>query len=91
MTVIYFEDGAKIIEPDHQNRRADLERWLDDGSQGRFGTLDHLFVSYRVNLGGEQGERALPHLEGEEGLRAPLTTVFVPVMFARRLKGKDAA
>jgi ectoine hydroxylase-related dioxygenase (phytanoyl-CoA dioxygenase family) len=28
MTVIYFADGARIIEPDNKNRRSDLERWL---------------------------------------------------------------
>jgi ectoine hydroxylase-related dioxygenase (phytanoyl-CoA dioxygenase family) len=28
MTVIWFADGARIIEPDNANRRRDLERWL---------------------------------------------------------------
>ncbi|PSR56797.1 phytanoyl-CoA dioxygenase [Adhaeribacter arboris] len=28
MTIIYFADGAKAIEPDNKNRQADLERWL---------------------------------------------------------------
>ncbi len=27
MTIIYFADGARIIEPDNKNRVADLERW----------------------------------------------------------------
>lgn len=34
MTVIYFEDGARILEPDHKNRQADLERWLPGQSPG---------------------------------------------------------
>lgn len=28
MTVIWFEDGARIIEPDNASRKRDLERWL---------------------------------------------------------------
>lgn len=28
MTIIYFADGARTIEPDNKNRVADLERWL---------------------------------------------------------------
>ena len=28
MTIIYFEDGATAIEPDNDNRKADLEHWL---------------------------------------------------------------
>jgi len=27
MTIIYFEDGARLLKPDHEHRRADLERW----------------------------------------------------------------
>ena len=27
MTIIYFEDGTMLMEPDNQNRWADLERW----------------------------------------------------------------
>ncbi|HVL38265.1 MAG TPA: phytanoyl-CoA dioxygenase family protein [Fimbriimonadaceae bacterium] len=34
MTIIYFEDGAKILEPDHPNRQADLDRWLPGGVPG---------------------------------------------------------
>ena len=28
MTVIWFEDGAKVTAPDNRNRKSDLERWL---------------------------------------------------------------
>lgn len=28
MTVIYFADGARVIEPDNAGRQADLQRWL---------------------------------------------------------------
>jgi ectoine hydroxylase-related dioxygenase (phytanoyl-CoA dioxygenase family) len=28
MTVIYFADGARLIEPDNPNRERDMERWL---------------------------------------------------------------
>lgn len=28
MTIIYFADGARILEPDNKNREADLERWF---------------------------------------------------------------
>lgn len=28
MTIIYFEDGAAVMEPDHANRQADLDAWL---------------------------------------------------------------
>lgn len=27
MTIIYFADGARLIDPDHDDRRRDLERW----------------------------------------------------------------
>lgn len=27
MTIIYFEDGARLLEPDHADRQRDLERW----------------------------------------------------------------
>ena len=27
MTIIYFADGARLLEPDNKNRQADLERW----------------------------------------------------------------
>jgi len=28
MTVIWYGDGARVIEPDNFNRRRDLERWM---------------------------------------------------------------
>ncbi len=28
MTIIYFEDGVRVSEPDHANRQVDLEAWL---------------------------------------------------------------
>jgi ectoine hydroxylase-related dioxygenase (phytanoyl-CoA dioxygenase family) len=28
MTIIYYADGAKILEPDHSARMADMERWF---------------------------------------------------------------
>ena len=28
MTMIYFADGAHVLEPDNPNRARDLERWL---------------------------------------------------------------
>jgi hypothetical protein len=28
MTIIWFADGARVIEPDNFNRRRDLARWL---------------------------------------------------------------
>ena len=34
MTIIFFEDGAKIIEPDHQNRKNDLARWFPGQAPG---------------------------------------------------------
>jgi ectoine hydroxylase-related dioxygenase (phytanoyl-CoA dioxygenase family) len=34
MTMIYFEDGARIIEPDHPNRENDLARWFPGQSPG---------------------------------------------------------
>ncbi len=34
MTVIYYEDGASIVEPDHQNRQKDLERWFPGCAPG---------------------------------------------------------
>ena len=34
MTIIYLADGARVIEPDHQDRRNDLERWLPGAQPG---------------------------------------------------------
>jgi ectoine hydroxylase-related dioxygenase (phytanoyl-CoA dioxygenase family) len=34
MTVIYFEDGTRIMTPDNKNRQADLERWLPGQEPG---------------------------------------------------------
>ena len=34
MTVIYFEDGGRISEPDHPNRQADLEKWFPGQKPG---------------------------------------------------------
>ena len=34
MTMIYFEDGARIIAPDHANREADLARWFPGQAPG---------------------------------------------------------
>jgi ectoine hydroxylase-related dioxygenase (phytanoyl-CoA dioxygenase family) len=34
MTVIYYEDGAKIIEPDNEHRPKDMERWFPGQKPG---------------------------------------------------------
>lgn len=34
MTIIYFADGARILEPDNKNRVMDLERWLPGQQPG---------------------------------------------------------
>lgn len=34
MTIIYYADGARILEPDYDNRRADLARWFPGQSPG---------------------------------------------------------
>lgn len=34
MTIIYYEDGATLIEPDHVNRQNDLARWFPDQKPG---------------------------------------------------------
>lgn len=34
MTIIYYEDGARLIEPDHVNRENDLARWFPDQKPG---------------------------------------------------------
>jgi ectoine hydroxylase-related dioxygenase (phytanoyl-CoA dioxygenase family) len=34
MTVIYYEDGAVLMEPDHTNRQADLEAWFPGQKPG---------------------------------------------------------
>jgi ectoine hydroxylase-related dioxygenase (phytanoyl-CoA dioxygenase family) len=34
MTIIYFADGARIIQPDNKNRWNDLERWLPGQEPG---------------------------------------------------------
>jgi ectoine hydroxylase-related dioxygenase (phytanoyl-CoA dioxygenase family) len=34
MTVIYYPDGARIIEPDQDSRRHDLERWFPGQEPG---------------------------------------------------------
>jgi ectoine hydroxylase-related dioxygenase (phytanoyl-CoA dioxygenase family) len=34
MTIIYFEDGAVLTQPDHENRKADLERWFPGQKPG---------------------------------------------------------
>jgi len=34
MTIIYYEDGAKVKTPDNQNRQNDLDRWIPGGVGG---------------------------------------------------------
>lgn len=34
MTIIYYEDGAKVKAPDNKNRQADLDRWIPGGVGG---------------------------------------------------------
>jgi ectoine hydroxylase-related dioxygenase (phytanoyl-CoA dioxygenase family) len=34
MTVIYFADGTRLLEPDNPHRPADLERWFPDQQPG---------------------------------------------------------
>ncbi|MCH8979184.1 MAG: phytanoyl-CoA dioxygenase family protein [Armatimonadetes bacterium] len=34
MTVIYFEDGARISKPDHENRQHDMETWFPGQQPG---------------------------------------------------------
>lgn len=34
MTVIYYEDGTLVTEPDNANRQADLDRWIPGGVPG---------------------------------------------------------
>lgn len=34
ITIIYFADGAKIIEPKNQGQKNDLSRWLENGAPG---------------------------------------------------------
>lgn len=36
MTIIYFEDGARVSEPDHANREVDLATWLPGLKPGDF-------------------------------------------------------
>jgi ectoine hydroxylase-related dioxygenase (phytanoyl-CoA dioxygenase family) len=45
MTVIYYPSDAKIIEPDHEDRVRDLERWFPDQKPGEVaGTLINPWV-----------------------------------------------
>ena len=34
MTIIWFADGARIVEPTRDEQRFDLRMWLDDGDPG---------------------------------------------------------
>lgn len=34
MTIIYFADGAKVTEPEHENQAKDLKQWLDGKKAG---------------------------------------------------------
>lgn len=34
MTIIYYPDGTRILEPDSVARKADLKSWLDNGTPG---------------------------------------------------------
>lgn len=34
MTIIYYEDGAKVLEPDNKNRRVDMETFLPGKNPG---------------------------------------------------------
>lgn len=34
MTIIYYEDGAKVLEPDNKNRRVDMETFLHGKNPG---------------------------------------------------------
>ncbi|MBI5707804.1 MAG: phytanoyl-CoA dioxygenase family protein [Armatimonadetes bacterium] len=40
MTIIYFEDGAKVITPDHPNRENDLKTWFPGLAPGDFAASD---------------------------------------------------
>jgi hypothetical protein len=47
MTIIYYEDGAVLMEPDHANRQADLEAWFPGQKPGEAAAsrLNPLLVS----------------------------------------------
>jgi len=47
MTVIWFEDGAKVTEPDNFNRKRDLERWLPGLKAGDLAASKLNPVAYR--------------------------------------------
>ncbi len=47
MTVIWFEDGAKVSAPDNFNRRSDLERWLPGFKPGDRAAAGLNPVAYR--------------------------------------------
>lgn len=40
MTIIYYEDGATIIEPDNEHRRADIEAFFPGGQPGSIAATD---------------------------------------------------
>ena len=47
MTIIYFEDGARLMTPDNKNRQADLERWHPGQSPGELASSPINPVLYR--------------------------------------------
>ena len=48
MTIIYFADGARLLEPDNKNRQADLERWHPGQSPGDLAGSPINPVLYRI-------------------------------------------
>ncbi len=49
MTVIYFEDGARISKPDHDNRQRDLEAWFPGQRPGEIAASPLNPVVYSQN------------------------------------------
>ena len=49
MTVIYFEDGARISKPDHENRQRDLEAWFPGQNPGEIAASPLNPVVYSQN------------------------------------------
>lgn len=47
MTVIYFADGARLMEPDNKNRQADIERWHPGQNPGELAASRLNPVLYR--------------------------------------------
>jgi ectoine hydroxylase-related dioxygenase (phytanoyl-CoA dioxygenase family) len=50
MTIIYYEDGIRVAEPDNKNRVSDLARWLPGLQAGEVAASELNPLLYKLTI-----------------------------------------